>query len=112
MLHIYWAGQQPATAFSDKTFDPPMAGGYPADKMIFCDSCDECWPASQMVVQCYYDGRRFWCAPGHGCKDPARVEAHRERIRARRSYAQRMRHADAKAAKADAARQQEAASGR
>ena len=92
-MHLYRAVGQPATAFSDETFDPPMAGGYPADKMLFCDSCDECWPASQMVVQCYYDGRRFWCAPGHGCRDEARIAAHKERTRLRRSWAQKERHA-------------------
>jgi hypothetical protein len=92
-VHIYVAAGQPATAYVDDSFDPPMEGGYPADKMIFCDGCDECWPASQMVVQCYYDGRRFWCANGHGCKDSARIAAHKERTRYRRSEAQKMRHA-------------------
>jgi hypothetical protein len=93
-VHIYTAGSQPATAYTDDSFDPPMAGGYAPDQMLFCEKCDECWPASQMVIQCYYDGRRIWCAPGHGCKDPARIQAHADRTWARRSYAQKARHAN------------------
>ena len=94
--HIFRSAMQPATNYADATFDPPMEGGWPPEKMLFCESCDQCWPASQMAVQCYYDGMRLWCAEGHGCKDPARIEAYQERTRARRSIAQIMRHARAK----------------
>jgi hypothetical protein len=97
-LHIYTAAGQPATRYIDNSVDPPMQGGYAPDKMLFCERCDECWPASQMVVQCYYDGYRLWCAPGFGCKDQARMDAHAERTRARRSAGQRARHAEKKAA--------------
>lgn len=98
--HIFTAALQPATSYADATFDPPMFGGYAPGQMIFCEACDECWPAAQMVVQCYYDGRRFWCAQGHGCKDVARLEAHRERTRKRRSMAQKERHWREREAKA------------
>ena len=96
VIHIYSASLQLATAFVDDCGEVEMRSGYAPDKMIFCDSCDECWPASQMIVQCYYDGRRFWCANGHGCKDKARMEAHRERSRLRRSHSARMAWLDRK----------------
>lgn len=96
-IHVYSAVKNDAHDYMDTTFDPPLHFTMDPATMLFCHKCDECWPASQMVVQCYYDGRNYWCKPGHGCKDVARMDAHRERTRLRRSWAQKERHAERKA---------------
>jgi hypothetical protein len=90
-VHIYRVDGQPATAFVDANVEPPMKCGYPPDKMLWCFACDECWPAAGMVAHVYYDGTTFYCAAGHGCKDPARIAKHEEAKRHRRSEGQRER---------------------
>ena len=87
MLHIYRAMLQPATCYTDSNVDPPMKGGFLPDTMLWCHACDQCWPASQMTIQIYYDHSSLWCADGYVCKDPLRIAKWQERHRLNRSRA-------------------------
>lgn len=95
-IHVYTAGLQPATHFTDSTFDPPVSDGYRARELIHARCCGKRRRAENLVVQCYYDGRNFWCADGKGCKDPKRLEAQRKRRFRNRSRGQKQRWANAK----------------
>ena len=62
--HIHTAHSQPATEFQDE------AGGIVRNHprhLLWCNACAKRRWAKYMVVQVFYDGLRFWCAPGHGC---------------------------------------------
>lgn len=64
-VHIYTAPSQPATRFNLGD-----GGGWIRNnprRLIWCKLCAKLHWAKYMVVQVFYDGWRFWCAPGHGC---------------------------------------------
>lgn len=95
-LHIYTASCQPATGFTDHHFDPPVQRGYSPGKLLWTDCCETRRPARNLVVQCYYDGDRIWCAPGKGCKCPDLAKKKRRREFRNRSLGQKRRWAKAK----------------
>lgn len=67
-LHIYTAPLQPATHFVDANVDPPMTITVAPRKLIYTECCNRRRQARYIVVQCYFDCTRRWCAPGRGCK--------------------------------------------
>lgn len=93
MLHIYTAPMQPATDYEDGHGEMRWRGGWKPEEMIRCECCGKKRPAKHCVVQCYYDGLRLWCAPGHGCKDPQAIATKRRREHMNRSRAQQARRA-------------------
>lgn len=90
-VHIYAESKQSAVKFMDYTFDPPMVHGYGPRKLIYTECCSMRHRAENIVVQCYYDGWRFWCAQGHGCKDPEFIAARERRAFRNRSNGQKRR---------------------
>lgn len=92
-LHIYTSPLQPYTNFVDHTFDPPMRRTSPGGRLVYCDCCGKRRFARDVVVQCYYDGDRLWCAPGRGCKNPKLIEAKERREFRNRSRGQKRRWA-------------------
>jgi len=92
-VHIYTAALQPATQFTDNTMDEPWHAGYSVGKLLRCECCNNRHPARDVVVQCFYDGWRFWCAPKRGCKNPRLIEAKRRREFRNRSQGQKRRWA-------------------
>ena len=86
-LHIYTTNMQPATDYVDPHVDPPAKCGFPPNEYLWCHRCRECWPASGMSIQVYYDHAAVWCTEGHGCRDPERMRKHREAERRNRSEA-------------------------
>ncbi len=92
-IHIYTAALQPYTNYIDRTFDPPWECSTPGGRLVYCECCGKRRFARDVVVQCYYDGRRLWCAPGRGCKNPKLLEAARRREFRNRSKAQKRRWA-------------------
>ena len=93
MTHIYTTPPQPATHYTNDTFDPPIIGGFDADTLIYTDCCGTARAAADCTVQCYYDGLRVWCADGRGCKDPVFIAEKRARVFANRSAGQQARRA-------------------
>lgn len=92
-LHIYAAAMQPLTSYADSSFDPPMLFTTPAGRLVYCECCGKRRFARDVVVQCFYDGHRLWCAPGRGCKNPKLIDAkHRCEFR-NRSRGQKRRWA-------------------
>lgn len=67
-VHIRQAKSQPATRFVNDVLDEPMLCEYPPRAVLPCWNCRRRRWAEHMLVQCYYDATRFFCAPGHGCK--------------------------------------------
>lgn len=92
-LHIYTAHIQPATNFLDYTFDPPMGHSYKAHRLLWAHCCGKRRRAENVVVQCYYDGWTFWCAPNHGCKNPDVIAQKFRKTFRNRSAAQKIRWA-------------------
>lgn len=90
-VHIYTAKAQPATSFKDYTFDPPTELGYKKHFLLWAECCGRRRLAKNMVVQCYYDVRRFWCASGKGCKDQKVIDAAKRRQYRNRSLGQKRR---------------------
>ena len=79
-LHIYSAPFQSVTQWVDRHSDPPITFRGSPYRLIFVQCCLRRRQARNCVVQSYYDGTTYWCAPGKGCKDPAYIEAQRQRI--------------------------------
>jgi hypothetical protein len=92
-VHIYTAALQPATKFTDNNFEEPMEFTKPGGSLLWCECCGKRHPARDVVVQCFYDGWRFWCAPERGCKNPKLTEAKRRREFRNRSLGQKRRWA-------------------
>ena len=90
-VHIYTAPREAATWFIDRTFDPPTLGGYAPYALLWAHCCGKRRRAANLVVQCFYDGRNFWCAPGKGCKDPKAIVASERRRFRNRSRGQKRR---------------------
>jgi hypothetical protein len=67
-LHIYTAPAQPATDFIDCCGEEEMRFQYSPRHLFWCVRCRRRRWAGHLVAQVYYDGVRFWCASGHGCK--------------------------------------------
>jgi len=95
-IHIYTASIQPATAFTDHNLDPPYESGFAPSKILWAECCGKRHRAINLVVQCFYDGLRVWCAPGKGCKDPSVIAAAERRRFRNRSRAQKRRWQTAK----------------
>ena len=66
-VHIYTTQDQPATRFVDRLGGRAIWTRFKPRRLIWCGECLRRHWAKYMVVQVYYDGVRFWCAPGHGC---------------------------------------------
>ena len=92
-IHIYTASMQPYTQYTDHTFDPPWECSTPGGRLVYCECCNKRRFARDVVVQCFYDGLRLWCAPGRGCNNPKLIEAKRRREFRNRSKAQKRRWA-------------------
>lgn len=60
-IHIFSAENQPATDFTDYTFDPPARYTSSPRAMAWCWRCRKRHRRENMVVQCFYDGWRFFC---------------------------------------------------
>lgn len=95
-VHIYTASSQPATAFTDHNFDPPYQSGFAPNKILWAECCGKRHRAANLVVQCYYDGLRIWCAPGKGCKDPKFIASAERKHFRNRSRGQKKRWQNAK----------------
>jgi hypothetical protein len=92
-LHIYTSPMQPLTKYVDHTFDPPWECSTPGGRLVYCECCRKRRFARDVVIQCYYDGARLWCAPGRGCNNPKLAEAKRRREFKNRSRGQKRRWA-------------------
>lgn len=101
-IHIYTVPGQPATQFTDYNLDPPLHSGFAPNKLLWADCCGKRHRASSLVVQCYYDCLRVWCAPGKGCKDPRVIAAEERRRFRNRSRGQKRRWLNSAIAKATA----------
>lgn len=66
--HLFTAKLQPATFIVDHSDDPPMVFQNPPRSLVRCGKCNRRRWAEHAQAQAYYDGIRYWCAPGHGCK--------------------------------------------
>lgn len=93
MTHIFTTHMQHATNYTDRCGEVDIVGGFEPDALIYADCCGEKRPASDCVVQCYYDGMAVWCAPEKGCKDPQVIAEKRAREFVNRSAAQKKRWA-------------------
>ena len=67
-VHIYTAPMQPATRFVDRNGDKPLWFRNKTHRLLWTGCCHKRRWAKYVLVQTFYDGLRFWCAPGHGCK--------------------------------------------
>lgn len=94
-VHIYRVSSQPATHFFDRCGETPMEFSNDPDKMMWAHCCVTQRPASELVVQCYYDGYSYWCAEGKGCKDPVFIKAKADREFKNRSEGQKRRYSRA-----------------
>ena len=92
-IHIYTAAMQPYTKYVDNTFDPPWECSTPGGRLVYCECCGKRRFARDVVVQCYYDGRRLWCAPERGCNNQRLLESARRREFRNRSNGQKRRWA-------------------
>jgi hypothetical protein len=92
-LHIYTTHCQPATRYEDHNIDPPHTFTHPGNSLVWCHCCEKRRPAKNAVVQVYYDGMYFWCAPGKGCKHPDVIAAKARREFRSRSAGQKRRWA-------------------
>ncbi len=90
-VHIYTAKSQPATGFTDNNGEQPFTFGWPANRLLWAGCCHKQRPAKNVVVQCFYDGMNFWCAPDKGCKHPEVIAAKARREFRNRSAGQRAR---------------------
>jgi hypothetical protein len=90
-VHIYTAERQPATSYIDNNFDEPREFGFAPDRLLYTECCRVRRPASDCVVQCFYDGLRIWCAEGKGCEDPVVIAAKKQKAFENRSRGQRAR---------------------
>jgi hypothetical protein len=63
-MHIYRAPGQPATRYK---IDLGIWIKHKPTKVIMCGNCLKRRQAKNLVVQCYYDGDRFYCKKG--CKE-------------------------------------------
>jgi hypothetical protein len=93
VTHIYTAVSQPATDYVDRCGPVEFRGGFLPDDHIAVGCCGRTRLARDVVVQCYYDGPRFWCAEGKGCKSADEIEAKRAKEFANRSAGQIARRA-------------------
>lgn len=91
MLHIFTETLQPATGWTDWHSGEAIQMRYEPEELVYTCCCGERRPAKDCLVQSYYDGRRVWCAPGKGCKDPEVVAAKKAHIFANRSAGQKAR---------------------
>jgi len=66
--HLYTATMQPATCFVDRNSDKPMWFRYKPRCILLARCCCKLRWAKHLLVQVFYDGWRFWCRPGRGCK--------------------------------------------
>ena len=68
-LHIYSAGNQPATRFRvDVGAIKPFWRRFKNHTLMTCWNCRKRHRAENMVVQVYYDSIRPFCKSGKGCK--------------------------------------------
>lgn len=67
-MHLYAANPQPATRFRDSIGNRPFWRRNPPGRQIFADCCGRQRPAKNLVVQVYFDGLKYFCADGKGCK--------------------------------------------
>jgi hypothetical protein len=63
-MHIFRAPDQPATKFKTEF---GVIRNAPRS-LAFCVNCHKRRWVKNMRVQVYYDGIRYFCSPGHGCK--------------------------------------------
>ena len=91
-IHICAEKTQPATCWVDTHSGEPIHLGFAPDDLLWTQCCRMQRAASGCVVQSRYDGPLIWCAPGHGCRDPALIAAMKARAFANRSAGQRRRH--------------------
>lgn len=92
VVHIYTALLQPATGFVDRCGEIEFSGGWPGNRLLRCNCCHKPHPAKNVVVQCFYDGMYFWCAPDKGCKHPKIIAQKKRREFLNRSKAQKARY--------------------
>lgn len=90
MIHVYTAPMQPATKWVDRSSGHPLRGGWRGGAAIMCQCCWQKRRARNCIVQCFYDGLYVWCAPGKGCKDPAKIAASKRREFRNRSRGNRL----------------------
>jgi hypothetical protein len=95
-LHIFTAPMQPATCWVDHHVDPPITFSGSPYRLVYVSCCRQWRQARYAVVQSYYDGADYWCAPGAGCRHPRTIAANQRRIFRRRSAGQRARWAKRK----------------
>jgi len=67
-VHIYTADLQPATDFVDRCGSIIMRFHTEPRSLLRTDCCRKWRWAKYVRVQVYYDGLKWWCADGHGCK--------------------------------------------
>jgi len=96
MLQVYTAPTQPATHWTDTHCGKAVEMRLRPRKLIYTRCCHKRRIAKNCVVQSYYDGLYFWCAPGKGCKNPRVLAAKRTREFRNRSAGQNKRWAKAK----------------
>lgn len=68
MSHIFLSDSQPATSFVDDCDGTRHRCTNPPGRLLWCRKCGKRRPARNLIVQCYYDDRRYFCVKGKGCK--------------------------------------------
>jgi hypothetical protein len=67
-VHLYTTKNQPATYYRFSWGSGFVTMLNPPRRLLRCQKCNKRRWAAHCVVQTYYDGTYYWCAPGHGCK--------------------------------------------
>ena len=91
-VHIYTAKKQLATGWVDTHSGEPIKMGFEPQEILYPLCCQKQRPASDCVVQSYYNGFDVWCAPNKGCKDPLFIAEKKAREFHNRSVAQKKRY--------------------
>lgn len=92
-MHILMGVTQPATEFDIDVEGIVHTLRLAPDEPIWCRCCGCRRPASDAVVQVFYDDIRAYCADGRGCKDVRLIAAKKAAQFARRSAGQKRRWA-------------------
>lgn len=67
-IHVYTAEMQPATNYVDRTLERALGFRCANRRLRWAWCCRKKRWAQNLLIQVYYDDRRYWCRDGKGCK--------------------------------------------